>query len=310
MTTVHPLIIIGAGPAGLTAAIYAARAQLNPLVIQGCKPGGQLMSTTSIENWPGTGSITGPELMINMLGQAQALGTQMLPGSAAQVDLSVRPFSIILDTKQKLQAHSIIIACGATPNRLHCPGEDTYWGKGVSTCAVCDGALYHKQSIVVVGGGNTSMESAAFLQKHGNKVTIVHIGDKLTAFPDQQKRILNNPDITIIYQSTVTQITGNATKVTGVVITNQKTGNQQTLPTDAVFLAIGLKPNTAIFSGQLALTEYGHIRVHDSVKTSIPGVFAAGDVHDPKYRQAIVSAGFGCMAALEAQQYLDHLQAL
>lgn len=305
MNTIHPLIIIGAGPAGLTAAIYAARANLSPLVIEGSKPGGQLMGTTAIENWPGNSSLMGPELMINMMKHAQKFDTNIISGSVIQVDFSIRPFQLTLDTKQELKAHSVIIATGANPNKLHCQGEEKYWGKGVSTCAVCDGAFYKNQSIVVVGGGDSSMESASFLARNGNKITIVHIGDKLTASHSMQQRVLDNPNISIIYESTVTEMKGNDTRITEVIITNQKTHETQTLATDAVFLAIGLKPNTALFKGQLELTSFGHIATHDQVKTSIEGVFAAGDVQDPKYRQAIVSAGFGCIAALEAERYLS-----
>lgn len=305
MNTIHPLIIIGAGPAGLTAAIYAARANLSPIVIEGSKPGGQLMGTTAIENWPGTSTIMGPELMINMMNHAKKFSTEIVSGSVSKVDLSVRPFQLTLDTKKEFKAHSIIIASGATSNKLGCPGEETYWGKGVSTCAVCDGAFYKDQSVIVVGGGDSSMESASFLLRNGNKVTIVHIGDKLTASHSMQQRILNQPNITIIYNSTVTEIMGNGTHVTGAMITNQITQEKQELSSNAVFLAIGLKPNTAVFKGQLELSHFGHIAVHDLVKTSAEGVFAAGDVQDPKYRQAIVSAGFGCIAALEAERYLS-----
>lgn len=305
MNTIHPLVIIGAGPAGLTAAIYAARANLSPVVIEGSKPGGQLMGTTAIENWPGTSSIMGPELMIDMMNHAKKFSTDIVSGSVSKVDLSVRPFHLTLDTKKEFKAHSIIIASGATANKLGCPGEETYWGKGVSTCAVCDGAFYKDQSVIVVGGGDSSMESASFLLRNGNKVTIIHIGDKLTASHSMQQRILNQPNITIIYNSTVTEIMGNGTHVTGAIITNQITQETQELSSNAVFLAIGLKPNTAVFKGQIELSHFGHIAIHDFVKTSVEGVFAAGDVQDPKYRQAIVSAGFGCIAALEAERYLS-----
>lgn len=305
MNTIHPLIIIGAGPAGLTAAIYAARANITPLVIQGSKPGGQLMGTTMIENWPGTDSILGPTLMMNMIDHAKKFSTEMVSGSVTSVNLSQRPFKLILDSKKELLAHSIIIASGATPNRLSCPGEEQYWGKGVSTCAVCDGAFYHNQEIIVVGGGDSSMESASFLQRNKNRITIVHIGEKLTASHAMQQRVINNPNITILYNSTVTEILGDGTKITQAVITNRKTDEKRTVMANGLFLAIGLKPNTALFANQLELTPYGHIKVHDLVKTSVEGVFAAGDVQDPQYRQAIVSAGFGCIASLEAERYLS-----
>lgn len=305
MNTTHPLIIIGAGPAGLTAAIYAARANLSPVVIEGSKPGGQLMGTTAIENWPGTSNIMGPELMINMMNHAKKFETKIISGSVEKIDLSIRPFQLTLDTQKEFKAHSIIIATGATSNKLGCKGEEEYWGKGVSTCAVCDGAFYKDQPVIVVGGGDSSMESASFLLRNGNKVTIVHIGDTLTASHSMQQRILNQKNVTIIYNSTVTEIKGNNDHVTGAIITNQITKRTEEAAAHAVFLAIGLKPNTAIFKDQLELSHFNHILVHDLVKTSVEGVFAAGDVQDPKYRQAIVSAGFGCIAALEAERYVS-----
>lgn len=303
--TIHPLVIIGGGPAGLTAAIYAARANLHPILIEGPKPGGQLMGTTVIENWPGSMHITGPELMMNMQEHSKKFDVTTISASVTQVSLTNRPFLVTLDNKQQLQTHSIIMATGATPNRLRCPGEEEFWGKGVSTCAVCDGAFYHNQKIIVVGGGDSSMESASFLARNGNKVTIVHIGDKLTASHAMQQRVLNKPGFEFIYDSTVTEIKGENGKVVGATITNQQTKAQQFLQADAVFLAIGLKPNTDMVGNQLEKTPFGHIKVHDQVKTSVHGVFAAGDVQDPKYRQAIVSAGFGCIAALEAERYLE-----
>jgi thioredoxin reductase (NADPH) len=301
---IHSLIIIGGGPAGLTAAIYAARANLNPVVIQGPKPGGQLMGTTVIENWPGSLQTTGPELMINMQEHVKKFNVATLSGSVTELNLSERPFTVVVDGKESLKAHSIIIATGATPNKLRCPGEEEFWGKGVSTCAVCDGAFYHNQNIIVVGGGDSSMESASFLARNGNKVTIVHIGDKLTASHAMQQRVLGKQGFEFIYNSTVTEIKGENNKVIGATVTNQKTNEQQFIKADAIFLAIGLKPNTDIVGNQIEKTAFGHIKVHDQVKTSIPGVFACGDVQDPKYRQAIVSAGFGCIAALEAERFL------
>ena len=304
MSLIHPIVIIGAGPSGLTAAIYAARANLNPIVIEGPKPGGQLMGTTWIENWPGLISATGPELMINMINHAKQLSVTIISGSVCKVDLSQKPFTLFLDTNKELKANSIIVACGATPNTLKCIGEEQYFGKGVSTCAVCDGAFYKNQSVIVVGGGNSSMESASFLVRNNNKVTIVHIGDKLTASYSMQEKVVDNPNVTILYSSMVTEIKGNGACVTNVTITNKKTNETKNLLTDAVFLAIGLKPNSSIFQGQLELSQFGHIKVTDNVKTSVEGVFAAGDVQDYLYRQAIVSSGYGCMAALEAERYL------
>ncbi len=301
---IHQLVIIGAGPAGLTAAIYAARANLNPIIIAGPKPGGQLMGTTLVENWPGNQSILGPELMINMQHHAAKCQASTIDGSVTSVNLSQQPFSITIDNKKTLLAKSIIIASGATPNKLSCPGEDEFWGNGVSTCVTCDGAFYKNQHVIVVGGGDSGMEAASFLHRNGNKVTLVHIEEQLTASHAMQQRVLNKENITIIYNSTVSAIHGKEGKIIGATIINKKSQEKYEVATDAVFLAIGLKPNTNIFADQLERSKFGHIVVKDLVKTSVPGVFACGDVQDPKYRQAIVSAGFGCIAALEAERYL------
>lgn len=250
----------------------------------------------------------GPELMINMQSHAQKFNVETISGSVTALDVTKKPFTITVDGKKELQAHSIIYATGATPNRLNCPGEETFWGKGVSTCAVCDGAFYRNQDVMVVGGGDSSMESASFLQRNGNNVTIVHIGDKFTASHAMQQRVLGKDGFKIIYNSTVTEIKGENGKLIGAIVTNQQTKQEQFIKVDGFFLAIGLKPNTAILTDQLEKTHIGHVKIHDMVKTSVPGVFAAGDVCDPKYRQAIVSAGFGCIAALEAEHYLANLE--
>jgi len=243
--------------------------------------------------------------MMKMADHAKKFETNIMPGSVTSVDFSKRPFTLRIDDKEDIQAQSIIIASGATPNTLSCPGEQEYWGKGVSTCAVCDGAFYKDQSVIVVGGGDSGMESSSFLRRNNNKVTLIHISDKLTASHAMQQRVLDKPDINLIYNSTVSEIKGDGQKVTGAIITNQQTNESQEIQADAVFLAIGLKPNTQMFQNQLELTELGHVKVHDLVKTSVEGVFAAGDVQDPKYRQAIVSAGFGCIASLEAERFLS-----
>lgn len=304
---VHKLIIIGSGPAGLTAAIYAARANLQPLIIEGTAPGGQLMGTTMVENWPGQKSIMGPELMMNMRQHAAHFGTQFIPGKIARVDFSKKPFTVWTDKDKEFQAHAIIIATGAEPKRLGCPGEKEYWGRGVTTCAVCDGAFYRDQHVIIVGGGDTAMEDASFMTKFTKKITIVHILDKLTASHAMQERVINHPDIKIIYNSTVSEIRGDGKHVTDVTITNQKTQEQTKLEAAAVFVAIGLKPNTAPFAGHITLNNYGYILVKNHTNTSVEGVFAAGDVFDDRYRQAITSAGAGCMAALDAERYLSHI---
>lgn len=305
MNDIHPLIIIGSGPAGLTAAIYAARANLKPVVIEGAKPGGQLMGTSMVENWPGEEQILGPKLMMNMRKQAETLGASFVPGDVSSVEVSSKPFSLTTSKGTTLTAQCIIIATGASPLTLGCKGEDTYWGKGVSTCAVCDGAFFKDKKVVIVGGGDTAMEDATFLTKFTSDITIIHIKDKLTASPVLAQRVLNNKAITIHYESTVTAIEGDGTKVTGIEMNNVKTGAKKRLPADGVFIAIGLRPNTGIFKGKLETNNYGYLVIKDHTKTSVEGIFAAGDVFDDRYRQAITAAGSGCKAALDAQRYLD-----
>jgi len=305
--TIHKLIIVGSGPAGLTAAIYAARASLQPIIIDGTEPGGQLMKTSYVENWPGEKSILGPELMMKIRDHAQHFGTQFIAGRVTSVDFSQKPFTLMIDEKKELKAHSVILATGATPKRLGVPGESEYWGRGVTTCAVCDGAFYPNKKVIVVGGGDTAMEDASFLKKFTKDITVVHILDKFTASQAMQQRVLNDPDITKIYNSTVTQFFGDGKHVNAVEITNQLTGEKTRLEADGVFIAIGLNPNSGSFKDHIACSSIGFIEVHDQVHTSIEGVFAAGDVHDYRYRQAITSAGAGCMAALEAERYLSEL---
>ena len=305
---IHKLIIIGSGPAGLTAAIYAARANLNPVIVDGSEPGGQLTKTTYVENWPGEKSILGPQLMMKMREHAQHFGTQFVDGKVTSVDFSQKPFTITIDDKKQLQAHAIIIATGATPKTLNVPGEKEYWGKGVTTCAVCDGAFYPDKDTIVIGGGDTSMEDASFLKKFTKKITIIHILDKLTATHAMQQRVINDPDIKIIYNSTVTEFIGDGNHLTSVVVTNQESGEKTTLKADGAFIAIGLSPNSAPFKGHIACNAGGFIEVQKDVKSSIEGVFVAGDVHDYRYRQAITAAGAGCMAALEAERYLSTME--
>lgn len=304
---IHPLIIIGSGPAGLTAAVYAARSNLHPIIIEGSNPGGQLMNTTYVENWPGEQSILGPVLMSNMRKHAQHFGTQFIAETVVSVDFTQRPFTIITDRGTVYKAHCVIVATGATPKKLGVPGEEEYWGKGVTTCAVCDGAFYPNKKVVIVGGGDTAMEDASFLKKFTKDITIIHILDKLTASHAMQQRVVDDPDITFIYNSTVTAFQGNGNHVNGMTVTNKITNESTAMNIDAAFIAIGLNPNTKAFQGQLEMDHIGYITVTDHVKTSVEGVFAAGDVHDFRYRQAITSAGAGCMAALEAQHYLHNI---
>ena len=301
------LIIIGSGPAGLTAGIYAGRARLNTLILQGKAPGGQLMGTTYVNNWPGEVSILGPELMMKIQNHTLHTGCEFLPESVVKTDFSKKPFTIWTHRGKELSADAVIIATGSVPKMLNCPGEAEYWGKGVTSCAVCDSALYQDKPVVIVGGGDSAMEYVFALAKYTDKITVVHILDKLTAAPDLQNRVSEFPTVKIIYSSTVTEIHGADGHVTGVTIKNQISGTQSNLQTDGVFLAIGLSPNSAIVKGQLELDKQGYIKVSRLTHTSIPGVFAAGDVIDPRYRQAISSAGSGCMAALDAERYLTNL---
>lgn len=301
----YQLIIIGSGPAGLTAGIYAARAQLKPLIIEGNTPGGQLMGTTYVENWPGEKSILGPKLMLNMREHAKAMGCDFMAQEVVRVDFSRRPFTLWTKHGDELRAQSVIIATGAVPKRLGVPGEDTYWGRGVTTCAVCDGAFYQNKNVIIVGGGDTAMEDASFMTKFTDKITVVQNLDRLTASEPMKKRVLDNPNISVLYSTQVQEIRGNGEHIQEVLVTDTKTGEQKTLKADVVFVAIGLRPSTRIFEGQLELGSYGYLKVQDHTKTSVEGVFAAGDVADYRYRQAITSAASGCMAALDAERYLE-----
>jgi len=300
----HQLIIIGSGPAGLTAALYASRAHLSPVVIDGSEPGGQLMGTSFVENWPGEQTILGPTLMMNMRNQALANGTYFISGIVTRVQLKQKPFSLTINNGTTLTADAIIIATGAYPKKIGCPGEREYWGKGVSTCAVCDGNFYVNKPVVIVGGGDTAMENASFLSRMTDKITVIHIRDRLTASVTMQEKVINNPHISIIYNSTVESIIGDGKAVTAVRVINKVTGTAQEIPTNAVFVSVGIAPNTAPFKDELAINDYGFLKIHDETKTSVEGVFAAGDVFDDKYRQAIVAAGAGCKAALDAERYL------
>jgi thioredoxin reductase (NADPH) len=303
----HDLIIIGSGPAGLTAGIYASRAKLNPLIIQGRSPGGQLMGTTYVNNWPGEISILGPELMIKIQNHAVQTGCELLPESVVSVDLSKRPFIVTTHRGKELSTHALIITTGSVPRKLNCPGEAEYWGKGVTSCAVCDAALYHDRQVVIVGGGDSAMEFVFALAKYTQKITVIHIHETLTAAPALQQRLKDYPFVKIIYSSTVTEIHGDTNHVTGITIAHKITGEQRQVSTDGIFLAIGLIPNSTIVEKQLELTPQGYIKVTHATCTSVPGVFAAGDVIDARYRQAIAAAASGCMAALDAERYLTEL---
>lgn len=301
----YDVVIIGAGPAGLTAGIYASRGKLNTALIEGPQPGGQLMTTTDVENWPGNISIMGPELMINMREQAQKCGCLLISASVSKVDFTQTPYILYLDNGQEIQTKTVIIATGASHKKLGCPGEKEYFAKGVSVCATCDAPFFTDKNVVIVGGGDSAMTEAEHLTHFVKKLTVVHILDKLTGKDPIKDKVLANPKVEVLYSSAVKEIKGDGQKVTSVVIQNQLDKSLKTIPADGVFVAIGLAPNTSIFKGQLEIDKYGYITVKDNTKTSVEGVFVAGDVADYRYRQAITSAGTGCMAALDCQAYLN-----
>jgi len=303
----HNVIIIGSGPAGLTAAVYAARANLSPLLIEGWQSGGQLTTTTEVENYPGFAKgILGPELMKEMRAQAERFGTGFLTGDVSAVDFTTRPCTITVDGERTIEAKTVIIATGASAIQIGLPNEKRLTGHGVSTCATCDGFFFRGKELVVVGGGDSAMEEAAFLTKFATKVSIVHRRDKLRASKIMQDRALKNEKIAFIWNSVVEDILGTDV-VTGVRLKNVVTGKTSDLTCAGVFVAVGHRPNTALFAGQLDMDQKGYIRTHDGTATSVPGVFAAGDVQDSKYRQAVTAAGSGCMAAIDAERFLEEL---
>jgi thioredoxin reductase (NADPH) len=299
------MIIIGSGPAGLTAAIYAARANLAPLLIEGWQAGGQLTTTTEVENYPGFAKgIMGPELMKEMRTQAERFGTVFKTGDVTSVDLHVRPFKVIVDGEEALETKALIIATGASPITLGLSNEKRLWGYGVSSCATCDGFFFKGKELAVVGGGDSAMEEAIFLTKFATKVSVVHRRDKLRASKIMQDRAMKNDKITFIWNSVVEDVLGQDV-VTGVRIRNIVTGKVWDLPCAGFFLAIGHRPNTSLFAGQLKMNGAGYILTHRGTATDVPGVFAAGDVQDSHYRQAITAAGTGCMAAIDAERFLE-----
>ena len=300
------VFIIGSGPAGDTAALYAARAELNPLVIDGIQPGGQLTITTDVENYPGfPDGIQGPDLMMNFRAQAEKFGARYLSGNVTSVDFSSRPFKVIVDEESEYSARSVIIASGATARFLDIPGELALMGRGVSACATCDGFFFRDKELIVVGGGDTAMEESTFLTKFASKVHVVHRRDSLRASKVMQDRAISNPKISFIWDSVVEEVLGvSEGEVKGVLLKNLKTDEVIEKSVDGVFMAIGHKPNTEPFLGQLDVNESGYIITNDGTKTSVPGVFACGDVQDWIYRQAITAAGTGCMAAIDVEHFL------
>ena len=301
------LVIIGAGPAGLTAALYAARADLNPMVFEGVHAGGQLMITTDVENYPGfPDGILGPELMDKFRKQTEKFGTRLRQVDVTEVDFSVRPFKINVGADE-YTADAVIIASGANATWLGIPGEKKLTGKGVSACATCDGFFFRGQELIVVGGGDTAMEEALFLTKFASKVTIVHRRDELRASKIMAARVEQNPKIDMRWNSVVTEIHGDEL-VSGVTLKDTVTGKSSEMPIGGVFVAIGHKPTTDLFIDELDLDENGYLVIADSggTRTSVEGVFAAGDVVDHVYRQAVTAAGTGCMAAIDAERWLAH----
>lgn len=305
---VEKVLIIGSGPAGLTAAIYTARAALNPVALAGSAAGGQLMTTTEVENFPGfPDGILGPELMQNMMRQAEKFGARLLYEDAVRVDLHQHPFAVETSAGNVFRCLALIIATGASPRRLGLESEAKFFGRGVSTCATCDGWFYREKVVGVVGGGDSAMEEALYLTHHASKVYVIHRRDQLRASKILQQRAFSNPKIEFVWNSVVTEVLGNE-KVTGVRLRNVKMGEESILPLDGLFLAIGHEPNTQLFRGQLMLDEQGYIVVDRFQRTSVPGVFAAGDCHDHTFRQAITAAGFGCAAAIMVERWLGELE--
>jgi thioredoxin reductase (NADPH) len=308
MATHAKVVIIGSGPAGLAAAIYAARAMLEPVLIRGIEPGGQLTVTTDVENYPGFAEvIQGPWLMEQMEQQAAHVGTRLVSDHVTAVDLSERPFRLTCDSGERYVADTLILATGARARWLDLPSELKFKGYGVSACATCDGFFYRGKEVLVVGGGNTAVEEAIFLTKFAARVTLVHRRDALRAEKILQDRLFKHPSITVIWDTVVEEILGTepGLKVTGVILRNRKTGTTTKMPIDGVFVAIGHSPATDLVAGQVRLKPSGYIATAaHSTATSVPGVFAAGDVTDDIYRQAVTAAGLGCMAALEAERFL------
>lgn len=300
---VKKLVIIGSGPAGLTAAIYGSRADLSPVVYMGSAYGGQLMVTSDVENFPGFPTpVMGPDLMEKMKSQAERVGAQLIQDDIVKVDFKVYPFELSTRTGT-VKARSVIVATGANPKRLNLDSEMRLMGKGVSNCAVCDGFFFRGKNVAVVGGGDTAMEEATFLTKFANSVKVIHRRDELRSSAALRNEAFTNPKISFVWNTEVKEVLGNG-RMSGVKVRNVKTGEENEMGLDGLFVAIGYEPNTKIFEGQLELEANGYLKVKNETETSVPGVFAAGDVHDFRYRQAITAAADGCKAALDAEKFL------
>jgi thioredoxin reductase (NADPH) len=305
----HNVVIIGSGPAGLTAAIYTARANLKPVLIQGAHAGGQLTLTTEVENYPGfRHAILGPDLIKEMWAQAERFGTKFMTGDVSSIDFKTHPLRVTVEGEETIETKTVIIATGASAIWLGVPGETLLMGHGVSSCATCDGFFFRGQELVVVGGGDTAMEEANFLTRFASKVSVVHRRDKLRASKIMQDRAFKNEKITFVWNSVVEAILGDDV-VTGVRLRNVVTGQESELKCAGVFVAIGHSPNTGLFEGHVEMDARGYIVTKHGMATNRPGVFAAGDVQDIRYRQAITAAGSGCMAAMDAERYLEALEA-
>lgn len=303
----HKVVIIGSGPAGYTAAIYAARADLSPIMIVGSEPGGQLTTTTDVENFPGfPEGIMGPDLMINMQKQAERFGTKLISTMVTSVDLKNRPFKIECQNGENFEADTVIISTGASAKYLGLENEMSLVGKGVSACATCDGFFYRDKNVFVVGGGDTAMEEATFLTKFAKKVTIIHRREELRASKIMQDRAMANEKIDFLWNSEVTKLNADDTGLTSIRVKNSKENTEKDIPADGLFMGIGHKPNTDFLNDQLEVDNNGYLVTKaGSPETSIPGVFACGDVQDHEYRQAITAAGSGCMAAMSAERFLS-----
>lgn len=300
------VIIIGTGPAGLTAAIYTGRADLKPLVLEGHEPGGQLTLTTEVENFPGfEHGVMGPELMAGMKKQAARFGAEFQSLMCTDVDFSKRPFTVTASNGQTYLAETVIISTGASAKWLGLPNEKELTGRGVSTCATCDGFFYRDRIVHVVGGGDTAMEDATFITKFAKKVYLVHRKDSFRASKTMQDRALKNPKIEVLWDTVVSEIKAGPAGVSSIVVENLKTGDKHERETDGLFYAIGHNPNTAFLKGQITLDDHGFIKTQNGPETNIPGVFACGDVQDSYYRQAITAAGSGCQAAIKAERFLE-----
>jgi thioredoxin reductase (NADPH) len=301
----YDVMILGSGPAGLTAAVYASRAQLRTIVFEGSNPGGQLMTTTAVENWPGDKTIQGPDLMMKMQEHAKHYGAELVSEKIASVDFLQKPLIVKTAGGKEFKGKTIIIATGAKGRKLGCPGEKEYFAKGVSTCATCDGLFYQDKDVVMVGGGDVAMVESEHLLHIVKSITIVQRSEKISALDPIKFKVIDHPKVKILYNSTVQEIKGDGDHVTSLVVKNSKTNQEEEIKTGGVFVAIGYIPNTDLFKGHLEIEKNGCLKIHDHSKTSVEGVFAAGDVSDPKYKQAITSAGVGCMAALDAQRHIS-----